>query len=64
MAGSLAIVALMALGVSACKGRTNDNVEATGDTVEVTIATPEEADSVANYDDQVVTLPDSVAVPD
>ncbi len=61
---SLAIVALMALGITSCKGRTNDNVEPTGDTVEVTIAQPDEAAPVANYDDQAVTLPDTIAVPD
>ena len=62
-AGSLAAIALLALGATSCKGRTNDNVEPTGDTVEVIIPTQEEA-PVANYDDQAVTLPDSIAVPD
>lgn len=62
--GFLAAVTLIALGATGCKGRTNDNVVPTGDTVEVNIATPEENAPVANYDDQAVTLPDSIAVPD
>ena len=60
----LAAVSLLALVATSCKGRTNDNMEPTGDTVEVTIPIPEENAPVANYDDQVATLPDSIPVPD
>ena len=54
---------MLATGLAGCKGRTTDNVEPTGDTIEVVIDAPDTAE-VANYDHQVVTLPDSIPVPD
>ncbi|MBD5299713.1 MAG: hypothetical protein HDS22_07080 [Bacteroides sp.] len=56
-------IAMLATGLTGCKGRTTDNVEPTGDTIEVVIDAPDTAE-VANYDHQVVTLPDSIPVPD
>lgn len=48
-------IILLAFTLQGCKGRTAENMEPTGDTVEV---------NVANHDDIVTTLPDSIAVPD
>lgn len=59
----LAAVAILSLGATGCKGRTNDNVVPTGDTVEVTPVQPAETDSM-NHDAEAVTLPDAVEVPD
>lgn len=59
----LAAAALLSLGAVACKGRTNDNVEPTGDTVEVNPLQPAETDSM-NHDAEAVTLPDAVEVPE
>lgn len=52
-----AAVLLLALAFSlqACKGRTAENMEPTGDTVEVVIA---------NHDDIIATQPDSIEVPE
>lgn len=46
---------ILAFAMQGCKGRTAENMEPTGDTVEV---------SVANHDDLVTTLPDSIEVPE
>lgn len=37
---NVAVVAFFALAATACKGRTMENMEPTGDTVEVVIDTP------------------------
>lgn len=64
----LAIVTAIAFMATACKGRTSDNVQATGDTVEVNPL--EQADELAtetdsmNHDAEAVTLPDSIEVPE
>lgn len=62
---SFAAAALIVLIATGCKGRTTDNVEPTGDTIEV-IPFGEEnapADSM-NHDDEAVTLPDAIEVPE
>lgn len=58
-----AVVTLLTIGATACKGRTNDNMVPTGDTVEVTPVPPAETDSM-NHDAEVMILPDSIPVPD
>ena len=58
-----AAVTLITIGATACKGRTNDNVTPTGDTVEVTPMPSAENDSM-NHDAEVMVLPDSIPVPD
>lgn len=60
-ATSVATVALL-LSMSACKGRTLDNVQPTGDTVEVEIEEVSATDSSVTVTSEagVVTLPDSI----
>ena len=60
-ATSVATVALL-LSMSACKGRTLDNVQPTGDTVEVEIEEVPATDSAVTVtsEAEVVTLPDSI----
>ena len=57
----VATVALL-LSMSACKGRTLDNVQPTGDTVEVEIEEVSATDSTVTVtsEAEVVTLPDSI----
>lgn len=54
---ALSIIALLLISpiLQGCKGRTADNMEPTGDTVEV---------NIANHDDLVTALPDSITVPE
>lgn len=63
--GLLGLVALSSGFLESCQGRTNDNVVANGDTVEVF---PDETEtSVSETIDStklITTLPDSVAVPE
>ena len=60
-ATSVATVALL-LSMSACKGRTLDTVQPTGDTVEVEIEEVSATDSAVTVtsEAEVVTLPDSI----
>lgn len=60
-ATSVATVALL-LSMSACKGRTLDNVQPMGDTVEVEIEEVSATDSAVTVtsEAEVVTLPDSI----
>ena len=60
-ATSVATVALL-LSMSACKGRTLDNVQPTDDTVEVEIEEVSATDSAVTVTSEagVVTLPDSI----
>lgn len=46
---------ILACSLSGCKGRTAENMEPTGDTVEV---------KVMDHDDQITPLPDSIEVPE
>lgn len=62
---ALAIVAAIAMTATGCKGRTTDNVEPTGDTVEVNPMAPEsEVPDSMNHDAEAVTLPDDIEVPE
>ena len=54
---------VMIMAATSCTGRTNDNVEPTGETIEVNPMQPAEADSM-NHDAEAVTLPDSIEVPE
>ncbi|MDE5881251.1 MAG: hypothetical protein K2J78_06400 [Muribaculaceae bacterium] len=62
---AFAAVAAIALMATGCKGRTTDNVVTSGDTIEVNIGevAAEVPDSM-NHDAEVVTLPDSIEVPE
>lgn len=60
---AIAGILLLALAATSCKGRTNQNVEPTGETIEVNPVQPAEEDSM-NHDAEVATLPDSVEVPE
>lgn len=60
---ALAVVVLAIMATS-CKGRTINNVEPTGDTVEVVISESSEAADSMNHDAEAVTLPDSIEVPE
>lgn len=61
----VAFAAAIAVAATACKGRTMENVQPTGDTVEVTPLEPAEATpDVMNHDAEAVTLPDSIEVPE
>lgn len=61
----LALAAGIALTATGCKGRTTDNVQPTGDTVEVTPLEPAtDAQDQMNHDAEAVTLPDSIEVPE
>lgn len=54
---------LTSLALVSCAGRTNDNVEPTGETIEVNPVAPSETDSM-NHDAEAVTLPDAIEVPE
>lgn len=64
----MAAAALFVLAATACKGRTTENVEPNGDTIEVNPMQPTATDSVAadsmNHDAEAVTLPDAIEVPE
>lgn len=54
-ASAACAIIILAFSLTGCKGRTADNMEPTGDTVEV---------KVLDHDDQITPLPDSIAVPE
>lgn len=64
----LAAVAILALTATACKGRTTENVEPNGETIEVNPMQPTVEESIVpdsmNHDAEAVTLPDAIEVPE